>query len=107
MKRVAILGLLLALPVFAQAAGTRTLTADIPMTGINTLIITVGVGELRVTPSSDNAIHVQVSLEQKSREFLWFFHWHSNSTVREIQAAQITQQKQGERLCCRSPHPAN
>jgi len=98
MKRIAILGLLLGLPLLAQAAAPRMLSANIPATGINTLAITVGVGELRITPSTDNTVHVQVSLEQKSREFLWFFHWRSRATTQEIQAAQIARQQQGQRL---------
>ncbi|MGH8292469.1 MAG: hypothetical protein ACRESA_03260 [Gammaproteobacteria bacterium] len=98
MKHLLALGLLLSVPALAHAAATRTLTAEIPATGVNTLAITVGVGELRVTPSSDDVVHVSVRLEQKSREFLWFFHWQSGSTAREIQSAQIVQQRQGDHL---------
>ncbi len=107
MKRIAILGLLLALPLVVHAAATRTLSADIPAAGINKLAIAVGVGELRVTPSRDAAVHVRVALRQKSREFLWFFHWQSSSTAREIQAAQITRQKQGDRLVLSLSEPKN
>ena len=98
MKRLFTLGVLLSVPVLALAAGTRTLTADIPANGLNTLAVNAGVGELRVTPSTDNAIHVSVRLEQKSREFLWFFHWQSTTTAREIQSAQIVQQRSGDQL---------
>lgn len=98
MKRLIALGLLLTVPMLAGAAGTRTLTADFSANGISTLAITAGVGELQVTPSSDDAIHVSVRLEQKSREFLWFFHWQSNTTTREIQSAQIVQQRSGNQL---------
>ncbi|MHB8424876.1 MAG: hypothetical protein ACYDB9_06950 [Gammaproteobacteria bacterium] len=107
MKRIVILGLLLLLPVLVHAAATRTLHADIPAAGINKLAIAVGVGELRVTPSTDDAVHVRVVLRQKSREFLWFFHWQSSSTAREIQAAQITRQKQGDRLMLSLSEPKN
>ncbi|MGA9855190.1 MAG: hypothetical protein WBR29_07960 [Gammaproteobacteria bacterium] len=98
MKCIAILVLLLALPLLAQAAAPRILNTEIPASGINTVAITAGVGELHITPSTDDAVHVQVSLEQKSREFLWFFHWQSRATTQEIQAAQIAQQQQGQRL---------
>ncbi|HKV97529.1 MAG TPA: hypothetical protein VJR90_08590 [Gammaproteobacteria bacterium] len=98
MKRLLTLGLLLSVPVVAFAAGTRTLTADVSASGIETLAITAGVGELRVTSSADDAVHVSVRLEQKSREFLWFFHWQSSTTTREIQSAQIVQQRQGDHL---------
>lgn len=98
MQRLAALGLLLALPALACAAGNRTLSADIPAGGINTLTITAGVGELRVTPSADDAVHVSVRLEQKSREFLWFFHWQSNATTRAIQSAKIVEQRVNDQL---------
>lgn len=98
MKQLLVLGLLLSVPALALAAGTRTLTVDIPASGIETLAITAGVGELRVTPSADDAVHVSVRLEQKSSEFLWFFHWQSSTTAREIQSAQIVQQRQGDNL---------
>lgn len=98
MKHLAVMILSLTLPALACAAGTRTLTAEIPAHGILTLAVTAGVGELRVTPSNDEAVHVSVRLEQKSREFLWFFHWQSNTTTREIQSAQIVQQHSGDRL---------
>lgn len=98
MKRLLTLGVLLSVPALVLAAGTRTLTADVPANGIRTLAVTAGVGELRVTPSADDAVHVSVRLEQKSREFLWFFHWQSSTTAREIQSAQIVQQRQGDNL---------
>ena len=98
MKHLAVMVLSLILPALACAAGTRTLTAEIPANGLLTLAVTAGVGELHVTPSSDDAVHVSVRLEQKSREFLWFFHWQSNATARAIQAAEIVQQRSGERL---------
>lgn len=98
MKYLFSLALLLSMPLLAVAAGTRTLTADVPANGIRTLAVTAGVGELRVTPSSDGAVHVSIRLEQKSREFLWFFHWQSSTTAREIQSAQIVQRREGDTL---------
>lgn len=98
MKRVILLGLMLAIPVFAHAAANRTLTTDISAAGINSLAITIGVGELRVTPSTDAAVHVRVTLQPKSSGFLWFFHWQSTATSKDIQAAQITQQRDGDQL---------
>ncbi|HVC28593.1 MAG TPA: hypothetical protein VNF48_03510 [Gammaproteobacteria bacterium] len=98
MKRIAILILLLGLPLLAQAADPRILNTDIPASGFDAVAISAGVGELHITPSTDDAVHVQVSLEQKSSEFLWFFHWQSRATAQEIQSAQITQQQQGQQL---------
>jgi hypothetical protein len=97
-KRYAILALLLGLPLLTQAAEPRVLNADIPAKGIDTLALAIGIGELRITSSSDDALHIRVSLQQKSGEFLWFFHWHPRATLQEIQSAQITQKIQGKRL---------
>ncbi len=98
MKRRVIFGVLLALPLLANASEPRMLHADMPATGITGLAITAGVGEVHITPSTDDAVHVHVILKQKSNEFLWFFHWQSRATVQQIQAAQISQQRQGQHL---------
>jgi hypothetical protein len=106
-KRLAVLGILLGMPVLTLAATPCTLDANIPVAGMNTVAITAGVGELHITASSDDAVHVQVVLEQKSREFLWFFHWQSHATTQEIQAAQISQKQQGQRLVLSLTTPGN
>jgi hypothetical protein len=98
MQRLAVLVLLLVMPVLAQAAETRMLDANIPAAGIDTVAIAAGVGEVYITPSTDDALHIHITLENKSREFLWFFHWQSRATTQEIQAAQISQKQQGRRL---------
>lgn len=100
MKRLIPLILLCLLPAFAaaQTAGDRTLTATVPAASLKTLFITAGVGELRVTPSSDDAVHIQVTLQQKSRQVLWFFHWQSRATAREIQSATIQTRQSGGQL---------
>lgn len=100
MKRLLSLILLCALPalVAAQTSGGRTLTANVPATQLTTLALTAGVGELRITPSSDDVVHLRVTLQQKSHQVLWFFRWQSRATVREIQSAQIQTQQSGGRL---------
>ncbi|MGH8283468.1 MAG: hypothetical protein ACRESE_06430 [Gammaproteobacteria bacterium] len=98
MRHILVFGLLLAVPILAHAAANRTLTTDISTAGINSLAIAVGVGELRVTPSSDDAVHVRVTLQPKSSGFLWFFHWQSTATSKDIQTAQITQHRDGDHL---------
>lgn len=98
MKRWVIFGALLVLPLLANASEPRVLQTDMSATGITGLAITAGVGEVHITPSSDNAVHVHVILEQKSNDFLWFFHWQSRATEQQIQAAQISQQREGKRL---------
>lgn len=107
MKRIAILILLLGSPLLAQAAEPRVLSTDIPASGIHAVAITAGVGEFHIKPSTDDAVHVQVSLEQKSSEFLWFFHWQSRATDQEIRSAHITQQQQGQRLLLSLTTPGN
>ncbi|MDE2090745.1 MAG: hypothetical protein KGJ08_02435 [Gammaproteobacteria bacterium] len=98
MKRIVILVLLLALPLLAQAAEPRMLDANIPAAGMNTVAIIAGISEIHITPSSDDVIHVHVILEQNSGDVLWFLHWQSPSAAQEIQAAQISQKRQGQRL---------
>ncbi len=107
MKHLAVLCLLLGMPLLAQAAEPRVLEADIPVTGLNTVVVTAGVGELHITPSSDDAVHVHVVLGQKSRDFLWFFHWQSRATTQEIRAAQISRKQQGQRLVLSLTTPGN
>jgi hypothetical protein len=106
-KRIAILGLLLSMPLLAQAVAPRPLNAVVPATGIDTVSMNIGVGELYLTPSPDDDVHIHVILRQKSREFLWFFHWQSRATMEEIQAAQISHQQQGQRLILSLAMPGN
>lgn len=99
MKRLLPLLLLCLLPVLAaaQTGESRTLTANLPATALKSLSVTAGVGELQVTASPDDTVHVRVILQQKSRQVLWFFHWQSRATAREIQSAKIqTQQSDGQ-----------
>lgn len=98
MKRIAIYGILLAMPLLVQAAEPRMLDVNIPATSLNTVAITSGVSEVHITPSNDDVIHVHVILEQNSGDVLWFLHWQSRATTQEIQAVQISQKQQGQRL---------
>lgn len=100
MKRLIPLLLLCALPALAsaQASGSRTLITDVPAAKLTSFALTAGVGQLQVTPSPDDAVHVRVTLQQKSRQVLWFFHWQSRATTREIQSAQIQTRQNGGQL---------
>lgn len=100
MRRLIALILLCVLPALAaaQTSGGRTLATDVPAVKLTSVTLAVGVGELRVTPSSDDAVHVRVTLQQKSRQVLWFFHWQSRATTREIQSAQIQTTQSGGQL---------
>ena len=110
MKRTLLASLLAALPLCAIAADlpvARTLTADAPAAGIDKLELDLGVGEVKVTPSSDDSVHVQVKLRQKDEEFLWFFHWASAGTDKDIAAARIDQEKLGDKLKLSLDYPSD
>lgn len=110
MKRIMFAGLLATLPLGIYAAETpvaRTLTADAPTAGIDKLELDLGVGEVKVTPSSDDGVHVQVKLRQKDEEFLWFFHWASAGTDKDIAAARIDQEKLGDKLKLSLDYPSD
>lgn len=110
MKHLAALLLLSALPLAAQADSAsssmpRTLKADLAGAGLNTVALDVGVGELHVTASGDDKVHVQVTLRRKQREFMWFFHWMAGGTSDEIAAATIQQKTSGDRLTLSLDYP--
>lgn len=101
MKRSVAVLLLCAAPGLALAAGNstqRTLTADIPAAALKKLELRVGVGEVHVKASADDQVHVQVTLKQNERQFLWFFHWMSTGTAADIANAAIQQQITGDTL---------
>ena len=98
MKKSAAMLLLAALPslAWADAPVERTLKADVDVAALKTLTLRVGVGEVHVTASSDDKVHAQVTLRQKQREFMWFFHWMSEGTAKDIAAASLQQVRQGD-----------
>jgi hypothetical protein len=101
MQRPIAIFLLCAVPgltLAAQAPTQRTLTADIPAAALKKLELHVGVGEVHVKASADDQVHVQVTLKQQEREFLWFFHWVSTGTAKDIAGAAIQQRIAGDTL---------
>lgn len=101
MKRILAALLLSAVPALSLAETgpvARTLTADIPANGLKELDLRVGVGEVHVSPSPDDQVHVEIKLHQKDEEFLWFFHWSSSGTAKDIADAAIYQRRQGDTL---------
>jgi hypothetical protein len=80
-----------------RSVGPRTLSLDLASTGLDTLALQVGVGEVHVTASSDDQVHAQVTLRPKEREFLGFLHW-SGGAGRDIAAASIHQERDDKRL---------
>ncbi|HSC47858.1 MAG TPA: hypothetical protein VLG68_07215 [Gammaproteobacteria bacterium] len=109
MTRLAALLLFGLIPGLALAdAGpiARTLNADIPAAGLDTLALRVGVGAVHLTAAGDDRVHVVVKLRQKEQEFLWFFHWASSGSAQDIAAASITQERQGGRLSLSIKYPS-
>lgn len=95
------------LPLAAQAedSAPRVLTAEVAATGLDTLALQIGVGEVHVTASSDDKVHARVTLRRKEREFMWFFHWMAGGTRDEIAAAAIQQQTSTGRLTLSLSYP--
>lgn len=93
-----LLGLVPAAALADEGPVMRTLNADISAAGLKDLKLHVGVGEVHVSASNDDRVHVQVTLRQKEQEFLWFFHWVSKGTAADIAAAAITQDREGGSL---------
>jgi len=81
----------------SRQMGPRTLSADMPATGLDTLALQVGVGEVRVTASADDEVHAEVTLRPKERQLFGFLHW-SGATGRSIAAAVIHQERKDKRL---------
>ena len=101
MKRQFAVLLLCVVPGLAladAAPAERTLTTEIPAAALKQLTLHVGVGEVHVDASSDDKVHVRVTLRQKEQEALWFFHWMSSGTAQDIASASIQQHVQGAEL---------
>ena len=107
MKKMLLFFLLAAVPLLGYAADSRTLQADIPAAGISQLTLSTGVGELHVTPSSDDAVHVNVVLRQKSVQFMWFFHWMSSSSAKQMAEITLNRQQQGDQLSISLDYPGS
>lgn len=106
MKRI-IAFLLLACLSFATRAADpdRSLQTSSPATGVSQVTLEAGVGQLKVSPSADDNVHVQVTLVRKSENFLWFFHWMSQSTVKAISQISLQQQLQNGTLVYSLKYP--
>lgn len=106
MKRIGPVLLLLCLPLAVRAADPdRSLQATSPAAGVNQVTLEAGVGQLKVSPSADDSVHVQVALVRKSENFLWFFHWMSQSTVKAISQISLQQQLQNGTLVYSLKYP--
>lgn len=76
-----------------QSPSPRTLQADIPAAGLRKVAFELGVGEVHVTGSNDDQVHLRVTIREKSEErFLWFVHLRNHASARSIADAAIAQQ---------------
>ncbi|MGE5625373.1 MAG: hypothetical protein ACM3ZT_07485 [Bacillota bacterium] len=98
--KTALLAGFLSLGLFAGTAwaAPSVLTADIPASGMQRFVFEAGDGEVRITPSSDEAVHVQVELQQSEKSLFGLYHWLSDDTARDMHAVVLKQARQGTDL---------
>jgi hypothetical protein len=72
----------------AAAESSRTLTATVPADALRAVDLDVTVGEVRVQPSTDNAVHVSVKIEPNEHGF-WFIHWREGSAEEAVASATL------------------
>ncbi len=82
------------------------LSADLPASGIERLTVNVDAGEMKITPSTDDKVHVQLDLRQRERSILWLFSWLSGETARDIQGAALKLDRQGNGLSVSFAYPS-
>lgn len=107
MRRTLALILLLALMPFAVSAADtgRTLQASAATEGVNRITFVAGVGQFKLSASPDDKVHVQVRLERKSQNFLWFFHWMSDTTAHAFEQVTLQQHQQADGITYSLQYP--
>ncbi|HEY3643977.1 MAG TPA: hypothetical protein VGM16_01450 [Gammaproteobacteria bacterium] len=71
----------------------RLLQATVSAAGVKKVSFQLGVGEVHVSASDDDSVHLRVTIREKSEErFLWFVHLRSEGSARSIADAAISQQ---------------
>lgn len=86
-------------------AAAGILTADVPAVGTERVAFTAGGGEMRITPSGDEAIHVRLELQQNERRILWVYHWMSGTTARDLEGATLILDRHDGALSLRLGYP--
>jgi hypothetical protein len=97
---------LLLLAAAASPAWAAPLSADIPAKGLERLDLTAGGGELHVTASPDDAVHVKVTLHQEEHSLLGLFHWMSATTADDMSKASLGQDAAGGTLKLAVKYPS-
>ncbi|HET7369514.1 MAG TPA: hypothetical protein VFK45_01600 [Gammaproteobacteria bacterium] len=81
----------------AAAESARTLTATVPADALQAVELDVNVGEVRIEPSTDNAVHVTVKVKANEHGF-WFIHWRDGDSEEVVHGAAIRHTIDGGRL---------
>lgn len=84
--------------VAIDSSGLPGLNAQLATAGINRFRIVTGSGEVEISPSADDKVHVSLELRQQKKSLLFFFHWLSGDTTRDILAATLEQARDGDTL---------
>lgn len=90
----------------AWAADHAPLTADMPATGIASVMVTASAGEMQIAPSTDNKVHVKLALEQQEHNFLWLYYWLSGDTSRDLKGAVLKTERHGDGLSLSLVYPS-
>lgn len=89
----------------AWADVPASLSADIPAQGLGTLTFSGGSGEAKIGASSDDAVHLRLTLKQQEHSFFGLFHWYSEASTRDLKAAQLVTHQQGAGLTVSLAYP--
>ena len=90
----------------APGGAPDLLTADIAAAGLERVTVTADSGEMRITASADDAVHVKLDLNQDQKSFLGIAHWMSDDTARDLKAATIKLDRQGGSLAVMLVYPS-
>ena len=97
-ERPVLAGATPAAAVVVGAGGLPALNAELAATGITRFNIVGGSGEMDISASGDDKIHVSLELRQQQKSILFFYHWLSNDTTRDILSATLEQARHGDTL---------
>lgn len=90
----------------AWGAAPAPLTADMPAAGIGSVTVAGSAGEMRIMPSTDDRVHVQLALEQQQHSFLWLYYWLSGDTSRDLKGAVLKTERHGDGLSLSLAYPS-
>jgi hypothetical protein len=90
----------------ARAATPDALSADVLAAGLTHLTFAASSGEAKLTASADDAVHLQLDLEQQQKNFLWLFRWMSDVTAQDLAGARLQQERSGDGLSVSLVYPS-